>query len=412
MEKLISKIAVVFFAVVFTTTVSAKNINDDAIKNQLSLLSLKYNFPGVVMSYKFGNQPIKTVFVGNASIYPIKPMNENTLFPAGSITKSFTATLILKLVEKKKFSLDEKMGDIAHEYRGQLYSIISKYPDLKDMTVRELLNHTSGVPQSINTDNFKKRFINNPYKFYSSKKLIDLAMIHKVYFKPGTKGVWSYTNTDYILLGLIIEDVTGKTLDTNFRSLFLESGIDDLYFANDGKVPHNALSRLATGYIPTTNEDLITKAFVNNRVVSIPGLTNIDAYQIKPMYNLFSPAASGLIASSSSLVQWYYCLFEGSMLDAHLRNELLKTVKNGKYNSAGYGLGVTVHTYPGLGRVISHDGLQPGYSSIVMYIVKYNLVLAVATNVSTNKVSTYNVSDGSIIQGVITNILPRLVDAK
>lgn len=412
MKQLISRITIVFFTVVFSTMAAAKNISDEAIKNQLSLLSMKYNLPGIVISYKISNLPIKTIYVGNSSVYPAKPMEETTLFPVGSITKSFTAALILKLVQDKKISLDETLGDVAHKYHGKLSTMILKYPALKDMTIRELLNHTSGVPQSINTDTFKQYFINNPYRYYSSPFLINLAMGHKVYFKPGTKGAWSYTNTDYILLGLVIEDVTEKTLDANFQSLFLSAGIDNLYFATDGKVPQAALSRLATGYIPITDMDLIDKAFINNQVVPIPGLANINAYQIRPIYNLFSPAASGLIASSPALVQWYYCLFEGNVLDAYQRNEMLKAVKNGKYNSAGYGLGVTVHSYPGLGLVISHDGLQPGYSSMLMYIVKYKLVLALVTNISTNRVSTYNVRDGSIIPGVVTNILPLLVDTK
>ena len=409
-KRLIPKIAIVFFTLIVSTTVTAKSISDEAIKNQLNLMLAKYNLPGIVISYKFSHSPIKTIYAGKKSIYPIKPINASTLFPVGSITKSFTAVLILKLVEDKKISLDEKLGDVAYHYRGQLYAMILKYPALKDMTIRELLNHTSGVPQSINTDSFKKYFIKNPYKYYSSEFLMNLAMSHKVYFKPGTKGAWSYTNTDYILLGLILEDVTGKTLDTNFQSLFASVGIDNLYFASDGKIPQIALSKLATGYIPTTDKDLIAKAFINNRVVVVPGLTNIEAYQIRPIYNLFSPAASGLIASSASLVQWYYCLFEGGLLNVSQRNEMLKTVMNGKYNAAGYGLGVTVHTYPGLGLVISHDGLQPGYSTMLMYIAKYKLVLAIATNISTTRVSTYNVNDGSIIPGVVTDILPVLLD--
>lgn len=250
------------------------------LQEKLQQLIDQYDIPGAVLSYKIGNGPIVTIPAGYASLAPKQKMKDDTLFLVGSITKSFTSALVLHLADQQKVSLDESLGQISEAYPGHIRRLVSQYPSLRGMTIRELLNHTSGVPQSINTKTFKAEFSRDPHKYYTPEVLMNIAMQHAVYFKPGAKGKWSYTNTDYVLVGLIIEDVTRRSLADNFSQLIESLSLENVYFANRGIIPKGLNSRLANGYIPVSSTDRITKAFKNSPVVRLPS-SKAKNYQLK-----------------------------------------------------------------------------------------------------------------------------------
>ena len=123
------------------------------------------------------------------------PATEKTVYQLASVTKQFTATAIMMLAEEGKLGLGDK---------------ISKYlPDLptawKDVTVRHLLNHTSGIKSYTSV----KDFFKTARKDYTHREILDLVAKDPLEFAPGEK--WKYNNTGYFLLGMIIEKVAGKT---------------------------------------------------------------------------------------------------------------------------------------------------------------------------------------------------------
>jgi len=402
---LYSVMLMAFMGSVLTDAMAMDQTN--VIKQKLQRLIVRDHIPGAVLSYKVGDSKLTTLAVGYSVIKPKQKMKTDSLFLVGSISKSFTSAIILRLIEQGKFSLNETLGSIAKDYNGHIRNLVSKYPSLAPMSVKELLDHTSGVPQSINTKTLKTLFAQNPHTYFSSLQLMQIAMQHKVYFSPGKKGLWSYTNTDYILLGLIIEDVTGKSFATNFNMLLKIIGIEKLYLANKGLISPDIIKEVVSGYMLTNTPGLMAKAFHENPVVNVAGK---KMFQINAgMFNVFSPAASGVIASAPAIVRWYDVLFYGNLLTKKTLKDLITPVPNGKYNQAGYALGVSVHRYPGLGQVISHDGLEPGYSGVVMNFPKEKLILAIMTNASTDKVSTFNVHNGAIIPGLVTHLLPMIL---
>jgi D-alanyl-D-alanine carboxypeptidase len=377
------------------------------VEKKLSKLLAQYQIPGAVLAYKIGDEKTQTVAVGDASVLPVRNMSSDALFLLGSISKSFTSVLVMKMIERGKFTLHTTLGEFAKKYKGDIRKLVKQYPSLAPMDVRELLNHTSGVPQSINTNAFKEAFAHNTDQHFSSADLMSIAMQHKVYFKPGSKGKWSYTNTDYLLLGLIVEDSSGKPLNQNFTQLIAETQISNLYFSNNGIISPAVKKNMAIGYMRADTKGLMASAFHGNPVVRVAG---VKMRQILPgSFNIFSPAASGVIATAPAAVAWYRTLFFSPLLTSKSLNALTTPVPNGKYNHAGYALGVTVHTYPGVGTVISHDGLSPGYSTVVMYFKRYQLIIAVMTNSSNDKVSTFNVHTGAITPGIVTNLLPIIL---
>lgn len=384
------------------------NDQESIIQQKLKSLIYDYSIPGAVLTYGFDNQPLHTIAVGYRDVSKREPMASSSYFDGGSTAKSMTAVLILQLAEQGKFQLDDNLRKIASQYGGGISTLIKEYPALAKMTLRQLLNHTSGVPEAINTDEYKRRFKENPHYYWSAEALIKLAMQRPVYFKPGEPGAWSYTNTDYILLALVIEAVTGRTIAENYQALWKKANLSRPYYADKGFVPKEVLPQLATGYV-MVNQEQGDSPFKKWPVVTIPGKNPISAHSLLNAYNSNAPGAGGVFINAINLAQWYRALFHGNILTANSIEKMLTSIPNGAFNAAGCGLGVTLHEMQDYGYVISHDGLTPGYSVIVMYFKKYRLFLALMTNSSNAYVSTFNVHNGKIIPGLVTQLLPYLV---
>ena len=138
--------------------------------------------------------------LGLANMEWSMPNQPDTKFRIGSITKQFTATLILQLVEEGKLKLDGKITDYLTDYRK----------DTGDrVTIHHLLNHTSGIPSYTSRPDFRTAIMRNPYKITDFVKQLTSGDLE---FEPGSK--FSYNNSGYVLLGAIIEKVTGKSYET------------------------------------------------------------------------------------------------------------------------------------------------------------------------------------------------------
>ena len=164
-----------------------------------------YRFNGSILVCKNG----KIIFEKGYGYQDIQDKIENTpntIFQVGSMTKPFTAAVVLKLAEQQKLSLDDK---------------ISKYfPSLKrsdEITIKNLLTHTSGLSEIFRDTLFIKE---NKQSSISKEKLLSFFIDRPLYFDPGTR--YSYCNSGYVLLGLIIEKVSGKTYEQMVRNYILK----------------------------------------------------------------------------------------------------------------------------------------------------------------------------------------------
>jgi CubicO group peptidase (beta-lactamase class C family) len=129
------------------------------------------------------------------------PNDEHTIFQLGSITKQFTSAIILKLQEEKKLSVSDKLG-----------KYFPGYPKGDSITIRQLLTHTSGIFNYTNNGEFMKNEITKPA---TREKMLALFKDKPLDFSPGTG--WNYSNSGYLLLGYIIEDVTKMTYEQAVR---------------------------------------------------------------------------------------------------------------------------------------------------------------------------------------------------
>jgi CubicO group peptidase (beta-lactamase class C family) len=268
------------------------------------------------------------------------PVEPGTRFRLGSITKQFTAALILQLVNEGKVKLDGKVTDYLPDYRKETGDRV---------TVHQLLNHTSGIPSYTGLPNFFNDVSRNPYSVADFVKRYASGDLE---FEPGTK--FSYNNSGYFLLGAIIERVTGKTYEAALRERIL----DPLGMKDTGYDWHATLIRKrAAGYQRTP------AGFVN-----------------APYLDMSLPYAAGSMYSTvEDLYLWDQALYTDKVLPAALRELMYKP----GLEDYAYGWGVSKAALaegapPVL--VIQHGGGINGFNTLIQRMPETKSLIVLLNN--------------------------------
>jgi D-alanyl-D-alanine carboxypeptidase len=280
---------------------------------------------------------------GVADLQARRPMRPGLHFRAGSLTKSLVATVVLQLVAEGQLSLSDTLE--------QWLPAILPYGDR--VTIHQLLNHTSGVPQDWAT--VERTLYGSPQgrlQAWTPQALVGLVAGQPLAFPPGTS--WSYSNTGYVLLGLIVEAATGNTLaDELGRCIFGPLGLrDTLLPGNSPDIPSPA----SRGYsLPLSPQ---------GEVVTGPLL---DFTAQNPSW---AWAAGGLVSTLEDLSNFFRALLGGRLLPSRLLAEMLPTVAVPPGSVPlplydRYGLGLLEVETPA-GRLIGNAGGIPGFLSIVL----------------------------------------------
>ncbi|WP_030782063.1 serine hydrolase domain-containing protein [Streptomyces sp. NRRL S-920] len=250
----------------------------------------------------------------------------------GSNTKTFTAVVVLQLVGEGKIRLDASVDTyLRGVVRGEGI-------DGRDITVRQLLQQTSGLPNYSN-------YLGDDVRYYQPRELLDLALQHKARFDPGKK--WEYSNTNYVLAGLIVEEVTGRSLAEEMdRRIIKRIGLRHTYFPAPGDAairgPH------PKGYYRESARGPLR-----------------DITEIDPSWGW---AAGQLISTNSDLNRFYTALLGGRLLpEAQLAQMRADTLPADETFGPGarYGLGLVSKPLPcGDGGLYwGHGGSFPGYET-------------------------------------------------
>ena len=334
-----SRFAFALLAVLaFQTAVLAQ---DKAAKiDQLISLYHKYGqFNGSVLVADNG-QVLYKKGVGLANMEWNISNAPDTKFRLGSITKQFTATLILQLVEQGKIKLDGKITDYLPDYR----------PDTGGkVTIHNLLTHTSGIPSYTSQPGFAQNVSRNPFTVDDFVKKYTSGDLE---FEPGTKFV--YDNSGYFLLGAIIEKVTGKP----YEQVLKENIFDPAGMKNTGYDHWNTiLSKRATGYTNTPR-----------------------GYETAAYLDMSIPYAAGSIYSTvEDLYLWDQALYGDKILSAKSKELMFKP----NLNSYGYGfvirkasLGPNKFEVP----VIQHNGGINGFNTTIVRMVNEKRLVVLLDN--------------------------------
>jgi D-alanyl-D-alanine carboxypeptidase len=267
-------------------------------------------------------------------------------FRIASVTKSFVAVVTIQLVEEGWLSLDQS---VEHWLPGLV-------PGGHSISVRQLLNHSSGMPNYL-THSFVKWVRNHPEHNWNPYELVGEALRYPHRFAPGEPGRWEYSNTNYILLGLIIERVTGHSLDHEIRHRIIEPlQLGQTSFAP----PHIRDGGLLRGYAGPHDYTDINMSF--------------------------AWAAGGLESSTADLGRYAAVLYGGQLLsEAGLARMIHDVGGMGVWGARDthYGLGSIQRSFPaGAGRVLArgHTGALVGYRSAMWHFPESGVVIVAVLN--------------------------------
>jgi D-alanyl-D-alanine carboxypeptidase len=273
---------------------------------------------------------------GLADLRTGRPMRPGLNYRVASVTKPFVATVVLQLVAEGKLSLSDTVE--------RWLPGILPYGD--QVSVRELLNHTSGVPEYLLVpllELYESR--QGRFRSWTPRELVALAADQPPLFRPGT--THSYSNTNYVLAGLIVEAATGRTLGQELkRRIIRPLRLGDTFFpVNRPDIP----GRNAHGYsLPLGDQGPVLDGPLLDFTVYNPSL---------------AWAAGNLVSDLDDLARFFRALLAGRLLPPGLLSEMTTTVPIGQ--GAGYGLGLLVLQTP-CGRLVGHDGGIPGFITIVL----------------------------------------------
>jgi D-alanyl-D-alanine carboxypeptidase len=284
----------------------------------------------------------------------------------GSETKTFTVTALLELVDEGRIGLDDTID-----------KYVDGVPNGNKITLRQLAGMRSGLFNYSEDDDFFKALTSDPQREFTPQQLLDYSFKHPVLFPPGQK--FSYCNTNLILLGLVVEKISGQRLADYIQEHVLDPvGLDDTLFpkGNEFPEPH------AQGY---TNQTASGKVEVST--------------DWNPSWGW---AAGAMISTLENLRVWARTVATGELPDGEplispVTQKQRLTTPPTTIPGAGYGLGIfNVQGW------IGHNGSLPGYESLTIYLPSAQATLVVVLNTDINH---QNQEPSTLFGDAITTII-------
>jgi D-alanyl-D-alanine carboxypeptidase len=309
-------------------------------------------FPGAVLYIRSPEIGIWTGAVGLSNVEAEADMRPDYQFRAASILKPFIAVVVLQLIEEDRFSLDDTMTAVLPQ------SIATRFSEGDRISVRMLLNHTSGIPDWL-TDAMMGEIVADPQRIWTVEEYLDVAAEQEPYFLPGEG--WQYSNTNYNLLGLVIEQSTENSWREEIRErIFKPLSLENTRLPEPGDLSVSEYH--CRGYADMGGQ--------------LMDFTLIDSSM--------AGAAGGhaLITTTSDLARFLKAVLAGELfkhsgtLDKMLEfAEPPDDFEGAKY-AAGYGLGMMKFLLPGDVEMLGHSGSTGGFDSFVYYLPAHNITIS------------------------------------
>jgi D-alanyl-D-alanine carboxypeptidase len=313
--------------------------NASAVTSAVRKVMGTASIPGAIVGVWRPGQPAYVKAFGVRNRRTRRPMSTGFYMRIGSETKTFTVTAVLQLVDQHKLRLDDPIG---RYLRG--------VPDGNVITIRELAEMRSGLPSYTASKAFVKKLQANPSQSWTPRQVLSYAYAQKMLFKPGTS--FNYSNTNTVLLGLLVQRLTGESLPVYItRDILKPLHLDHTSFATNSRFP----SPHANGY---TNQ-------------TASGKTE-DATDWSPTWGW---AAGAMISNLSDMRAWAKDVATGTLLSRRTQAQRERFLKAPGFGSAGYGLGLF-----NVGGWIGHNGSLPGYQTLVVYLPSRRATMVILIN--------------------------------
>lgn len=314
------------------------------------------SFPGGTAGFVLADGRSFGIAVGvsdRAAGTPMKPTDRLLL---GSVGKTYAAAVALQMIHEKKFGLGDTLD--------RFFASEPWFPRIANasrITVRHLMTHTSGLVRYEFNPRFTKDLSSNPDKVWTGPERLAYLFDATPPFAPGEG--WEYSDTNYIVLGMIIEQVSRNGYyDELRRRILVPFGLKDTVPADSRRV-----AGLVQGYAGADNpfggsDEMITDG----------------RFAVNPQ---FEWTGGGLAVSALDLAKWGKVLYEGKAFDASMMTPFLDGVPARLGPESKYGLGVIIRPSP-LGITYGHSGFMPGYTTELVYFPDSKVSVAVQVNTS------------------------------
>jgi D-alanyl-D-alanine carboxypeptidase len=326
-----------------------------AVREAMQEIRAADGFPGVVVGYVLPDGRSSSVAVGLSDTAAETPMQPGDRMLSGSIGKTYVSAVTLQLVSEGLIGLDDPLSDWFGDEEW-----FARIPNANDLTVRHLMTHTSGIPRHIFAGGFIPALIAEPDRVWEPVELLAYIFDAEPLFAAGEG--FSYADTNYILVGMIIEKATGNTYYEELQNRIL--GPFDLEETSPSD--HPDLEGLIAGHVGEDDP------------FGMPPQTVVDGrYALNPQ---FEWTGGGLVTTAGDLALWTRVLYgEKRAFDASLWDELIDGTPMRPGSPASYGLGVMLRPSD-YGMTYGHGGMMPGYLSEMEYFIDHDLVVAIQIN--------------------------------
>ncbi len=289
----------------------------------------------------------------------------------GSLTKTMTATVILQLAQEGKLDLSDPIG-----------KYVPGMPNGDTATIQQLAEMTSGIEPYTTSDTFKQQLFADPLKVWAPKELIAFEHGQPAKFAPGAG--WQYSNTNYVLLGMVIEQVTGKPIADVFQErLFGPLGMSDTTFPGSS----NAIADPHLRGLTEQGQD-------NGATADATDWNPSEAF-----------TAGEVVSTLDDLNTWAHALFTGEGIlepkTQQMRRDSINRTIAPNTATAGYGFGIG-----DMGGWWGHDGQIPGYTTAVMHNYDIDTTIIVLVNSDIPLPGTKGPEPAPAVQKALAQALP------
>ena len=342
-----------------------------ALQTQIPEVMSQNAIPGLVVHILSPDRGNWSATFGTAELGATVPMTLDDSFRIGSNTKTMTSTVILQLVQEGALALDDPISKFRPDVPGG-----------EHITIAQLSEMRSGLYSYSFDPGFNAILDTEPEKVWTPDELLAIAFAHPVNFAPGAQ--YDYSNTNIVLLGLVIEKLTGMSASEAFKErIFAPLGLKNTFLPepSDAGIP----TPHPQGYQFGTNVETIDSYAVpkGQLPAALAGtLLPIDQTKANPSW---AWTAGGAISTVADLAVYVKAMVGGGLLDEatqRLRLGSIQPTVAGQTGGVGYGLGIAQFA-PG---ILGHDGQLPGYSTFMVYNTNTNETIIVGANLSASPV--------------------------
>jgi D-alanyl-D-alanine carboxypeptidase len=276
------------------------------------------------------------------------PVSVEARFRIASTTKLFVATVVLELVEERRLSLDSRLA-----------AYLPDAPHAVGVTIRQLLNHTSGIPDYTRTEHFHEDLLEHRNRVWSTDDLLALVADVRPDFAPGTD--FLYSNTGYLLLGEVIENVTGSTWAAEVRRRVLDPlRLRDTHAAGVEPMPGGVVP----GYVDVDTDG---------------DAENVETGGPWPALETSEGPAGAMVSTAGDLAAFADSLFHGDLVPTSTLEQMVADGPHHPRNS-NYGLGVEISRPDYQLTAWGHGGFTLGFKSSLWYVPQHDVIVVVLAN--------------------------------